>query len=107
MAKSSEMCHKGGISKYWCYYLQTLRESVSPVRGILSSNWPTGPIWSSSRDVCPRLCDFVTLSPSHAIFLGPWTGAERHSSEDWCGASLALAWSPKNGDVFRNGRVTQ
>ena len=23
---------------------------------------------------------------------------------DWCGASLTLAWSPKNGEVFRIGR---
>ena len=45
--------------------------------------------------VCPR---------SHAIFFA-WTGAERLSSVDWCGASLALAWSPKNGEVFRIGRM--
>ena len=43
------------------------------------------------------------MSPSHAIFFA-WTGAERPSSVDWCGASLALAWSPKNGEVFRIGR---
>ena len=37
-----------------------------------------------------------------STFLRPLTGAERHSSMDWCGASVALAWSPKNGEVFRN-----
>ena len=25
---------------------------------------------------------------------------------DWCGASVTLAWSPKNGEVFQNGRIT-
>ena len=45
-----------------------------------------------------RLCTYV--SPSHAIFLCPWTGAEGPSSVDWCVVSLALAWSPKNGKVF-------
>ena len=31
---------------------------------LFSPNRPTGPIWSSSRDVCPCVC----LSPFHAIF---------------------------------------
>ena len=32
------------------------------------------------------------------------TGAERPLSMDWCRASLALAWSYKNGEAFRIGR---
>ena len=40
------------------------------------------------------------MSPSNAIFFA-WTGAEHPLSVDWCGASLALAWSPKNGEVFQ------
>ena len=33
-----------------------------------SPNRPTGPIRSSSRDVCLCVCLCVCLSPSHAIF---------------------------------------
>ena len=44
----------------------------------------------------------VCLSvPFPCNFLRPWTGADCPSSVDWCGASLALAWSPKKGEVFR------
>ena len=42
------------------------------------------------------------MSPSHASFFA-WTGAERPLSVDWCIASLPLAWSPKNGEVFQIG----
>ena len=45
---------------------------------------PSGPSWSSSRDV--RLL----LSPSHAICLRGRTGAERASSLDWCNLNLNL-----------------
>ena len=34
------------------------------------------------------------------FFLSGWTGAELASSVDWCGSCLALALSPKNGEVF-------
>ena len=56
------------------------------------------PILSSSRNVSL----YIYLSvPFHVIFLlRPWTGAECHSSMDWCGASVGLAWSPKNC-IFR------
>ena len=60
------------------------------------------PNLSSSRDV--SLCMY--LSPFHVIFLRPRTGVERHSSKNWCSASFTLAWSPKNREVFQNGRVT-
>ena len=33
-----------------------------------------------------------------------WTGAKRPTSVDWCGAFLALVWSPKNRKVFQIGR---
>ena len=36
------------------------------------------------------------MSPFHAICF---------ASVDWCGASFALAWSPKNGEVFQIGCV--
>ena len=42
--------------------------------------------------------------PLQVNFLRPWTGVEGHSSMDWCGLSVALAWSPKNGELFQNGR---
>ena len=35
------------------------------------------------------------------FFLRPWTGAEPPLSVDWCKASLALAWSFKNVEVFQ------
>ena len=57
----------------------------------------TGPIQSSSRDVHGYMCRY--MSPSHVFFFA-WTGAERPLSLDWCGASLAIAWSPKNGEDF-------
>ena len=37
-------------------------------------------------------------------FFFAWTGVECPLAVDSCGASLALAWSPKNGEVFRIGR---
>ena len=74
-----------------------------------SRNWPTGPIRSRSQNVC----GFIYMLPPNAIyffiyffFLRPWTGTERHLSMDWCEAPVALTWSPKNGEVFQNGRVT-
>ena len=49
----------------------------------------------------------VYVSPPPVFFLlRPWTGAECPSSVDWCRASLALAWSSKNGEVFQIGRIT-
>ena len=57
-----------------------------------SLNRPTGRICSSSRDV----------RPSHAIIVA-WTGAESPLSVDWCGAFIALAWSPLNGEGFGIG----
>ena len=54
------------------------------------------------------MCIYICLSVCPLFvkfFLRLWTGAERHSSMDWCGASVALAWSPKNGEVFQNGQV--
>ena len=41
-------------------------------------------------EVAMSVCLSVCLSPPHAIFLRPWTGAERPSSVDWCW-SVALA----------------
>ena len=38
-----------------------------------SPNRPTGPIRSSSRDVCVSVCLFICLSPSNAIFLKCWS----------------------------------
>ena len=38
----------------------------------------------------------IYLSPFHVIFLRGRTGVDRHSSKNWCGASVAHAWSPKN-----------
>ena len=40
------------------------------------------------------------------FFLHGWTGAGRPSSVDWCGVSLALAWSPKNREEFQIGRAS-
>ena len=39
---------------------------------------------------------FCALSPFHVILLRGRTGVDRHSSKNWCGASVAHAWSPKN-----------
>ena len=57
---------------------------------------PSGPSWSSSRDVCLFVCLSVCLSvclfvsvmsPFHVIFL---CGAECASSVDWCDLGLDL-----------------
>ena len=68
---------------------------------------PNRPLGRFGLVVAMSICLSVYLSvPFHIIFvLPPWTGAEGHLSMDWCGASVALAWSPKNRDVFQNGRI--
>ena len=38
----------------------------------------------------------IYMSPFHVIFLHGRTGVDCHSSKNWCGASVAHAWSPKN-----------
>ena len=45
---------------------------------------------------------YIFICPLPMLFFA-WTWAERSSSVNWCGASLALAWSPKNGEAFRIG----
>ena len=67
-------------------YLSIVVELPNFCKQFFSPNRPTGPIRSSSRDVCPYVS---MLSPPHAIFWRPWTGAERLLPVDWCGASLA------------------
>ena len=98
-------CPKTQLSPKWKRYQNT----------IFSPNRPTGPIQSSSHDVRPYLVfSFVCPLPMHFFCVRglvrsapcPWTGAERPSSVDWCGASLALVWRPKKGEVYRIGRVT-
>ena len=62
-----------------------------------SQNRPTGPIRSISRDVRPSICLYLSCPLPMQFFCvrglvrsvtRPWTGAERHSSMDWCRASL-------------------
>ena len=69
-------------------------EHPSPSRGALKTGW------CSKMDASPHPPLVRRVAP-------PWTGAERPLSMDWCGASLALAWSPKNREVFRIGRVNK
>ena len=54
-----------------------------------------------AKSVC--VCVSVCPLPMRFFFLRGWTGAERASSVDWCGLCHALAWSPKNGEVFQIG----
>ena len=42
----------------------------------------------------------VGMSTFHVIF---FASTECNSTMDWCRASIGLAWSPKNGEVFQNG----
>ena len=59
------------------------------VCNFFSPTRPSGPSWSSSRDVCLFVGLSVCLmSPFHVIFLRGRTGAELASSVDWCDLDL-------------------
>ena len=54
-----------------------------------------------AKSVCLSVCLFVPFPCD--FFLRGWTCAEPASSVDWCKSCLALAWNPKNGEVFQIG----
>ena len=112
----SRSCDRAKIvwlcAKSWDLYVKTKKYAFEPLLQF-SPNLPTGPIRSCSRDVRLSVCLSVSLSPSHAIFCACGLvhasivrGLVQASIvRGLMHASVALAWSPKNGEVFRIGCV--
>ena len=63
----------------------------------LSKNRPLADSFIESR------CLLACLSPSHAIFFCVWELVQASLVPELVHASVAIAWSPKNGEVFRIG----
>ena len=72
---------------------------------LFSLNWPIGPIRSTSCDVRP--CVSVRVCPLPMPFFCVRGLVHASLVRGLVHASVALAWSPKNGEVFRIGRITR
>ena len=107
-----------GNSSFWfcCYRLTTTKTTQSEARptrnssqsfNFFSSNRLIGPIWSSSRDVrLWRLAGWLGC-PLPMRFFCVRELVHASLNRGLVHASVALAWSSKNGEVFRIGHPFQ